>query len=241
MRGSSVPTIGDQQPVDRHAQRGEQSTVGALRRLQRGEPLVVDTMRRHDDRRPHIAPGPQPVLGHLADADQHGGLPCGAADGATEEGCLGAHVPFGVVEERAVVDRHRTRHRRSRRHGVVRSVVDLDLHGAQHGTETDLFEDEPARPRDRDRTAYRRTPGQAVPALLVIAAGNQRQIDVVTSIEALRNRHGVVPGSTGADRDGRDVERDVERSARHVLVGHSKDRQSSTWARAVPRHVRVAA
>ena len=145
-------------------------------------------------------------------------------------------MPLGMVEERAVVDRHGTGHRRPGRHRVVGPVVDLHPDGAQHGTQPDLLEDQPARPRDRDRAAHRGAAGQPAPARLVAAARHEREPDVVAPGEAARQRHGVVAGAARPRRDGRDVERRGERLARH-----RKDRHSSRWARAAPRQVRVDA
>ena len=228
--------VGDQGPVDRHAQRAEHGAVGPLGRLARGEPLMVHPVRRHDNRCPHVAHGAQPVLGHLADADQHACLPGGAADGTAEEGRLGAEVPFGMVEECAVVDRHGTGHGRVGRHRVMRPVVDLHADGAQHRTEPDLLVDQPARPRRRDHVADRGAGGQVVPALLVAAAREQGEPDVVAPGEAVRQRHGVVARASRPRRDGRDVERQVE-----LLTRHRNDRHSAMWARAASRQVRADA
>ena len=228
--------VGDQGPVDRHAQRGEHGAVGPLGRLTWGEPLVVHPVRRHHNRCPHLAHGAQPVLSHLADADQHAGVPGGAADGTTEEGRLGAEVPFGMVEECAVVDRHGTGHGRVGRHRVMRPVVDLHPEGAQHRTEPDLLVDQPARPRRRDHVADGGAGGQVVPALRVAAARQQGEPDIVASGEAVCQRHGVVAGATRPRRDGGGVERQVE-----MLSRHRNDRHSSIWARAAPRQVRADA
>ena len=236
LAGLERADVGDQGPVDGNAQRAEHGAVGALGRLARGEPFMVDPVWRHHDRCPHIAHGAQPVLRHLADADHHRGLPRGAADGAPEEGRLGAEVPFGMVEERAVVDRHRTGHRRSGRHGVVRTVVHLDPDGAQHGTEPDLLVDEPARPRGGHDAAHRGATGQAVPARLVTAPRQEGEPHVVAPGQAARQRHGVVAGATRPRRDGRDIERQVQLPGRH-----RNDRHSSMWARAAARQVRVDA
>ena len=179
LAGLERADVGDQGPVDGNAQCPEHGAVGALRGLARGEPFMVNPVWRHHHRCPHIAHGAQPILCHLADADQHRGPPRGAADGAPEEGRLGAEVPFGMVEERAVVDRHRAGHRRPVRHGVVRTVVHLDPGRAQHGTEPDLLVDEPARPRGGDDAAQRGATGQAVPARLV--TGHVRRVSPTSS------------------------------------------------------------
>jgi len=73
------------------------------------------------------------------------------------------------------------------------SVVDLDPGGAQHRSEAELLEDEPARPPETRHPHHgrRRRPGQTVPALLVTPSCDERQPDVVASAEALRDRHGV--------------------------------------------------
>ena len=102
---------GDERAITRHAERAEQGAIGTAVRFVRREPHVVDAVRGHNDRGADVAPLAQPLLRDLAHTDKRSGAPCGAPNGATKERRLGAKVPFGMIEEGAVVDRDNTGNR----------------------------------------------------------------------------------------------------------------------------------
>ena len=91
--------VGHEQPVDRHPQCAEHGPVRPLGRLARREPLVVDAVRRDHHRNADVAVGTQPILRHLADAEQDAGVARRPPDGAAEEGGLGAQVPFRMSKK----------------------------------------------------------------------------------------------------------------------------------------------
>ena len=171
---------------------------------------------------------------HLADADERPGTECSAADRRAEERRLGTQVPFGMVEEGAVVDRHRAGHRRPRRHGVVRPVMDLHVERTQERGKAELFEGEPAGPRGRDGAARRRAPA----ASSLQRSSSPRR---ATSVNQRRHAH-ASPGrgpwcSSRRHRAGPGPPR---RRARAARGPSTQELQSPMCWRAAVFHVRVA-
>ena len=196
LRGSSVPTKETSGRSWGTPLASRIGRIGPRRRFDRREALVVHSMGRHDDRRPHLATGPQPRRGDLAHADEGPRLQGGTADRPPKEQRLGSDMPLRVVEEGAVVDRHDAGHGRPFGHRVVRRVVDHDAERPEEAGEAGLLEEQSARPRHGHRPHHvcragrQRAPSVPRPPGATPWSGRRR-----ARAQPARQLHGVVARS----------------------------------------------
>src|SRR5438270_7259919 len=137
-----------------------------------------------------------------------------------------------MVEERHVVDGDDRGHTGPLRHRVVGRVVDVNAELRHDPRQRDLLPHKTQGsdgrcPLDDARCADRPPPGA------VAAAGDDRDVDVVTARQRRRQLEHVASRTHGTGRDGGGVERDTDASTHWLRTSF----QSSTWRPAAAAHV----